>query len=386
MLLFVINVIGHAFSVLADNRTTWLGVRIEADLIQSTYGHVLRLPLSVFGQRTSGAVAKQIDQSDQVAPVISAFAQEIAPEVIRRLGVFIIMATQSWRLTLLAFLLIPPYLWVARRSAKRLESGLEGYYEMWENLSGRIQDGVAAIKTVKLSGAEPRETALFREQSRIANEDYLRRSYLGNRYHLIETVLSYGRQTIVFLYGGWLVYQHQLTPGDVVMFATYLDSLFAPIDALTSLSVTLQQQIVSLRRALRLLVTGGEESGGAELVIANGRVEFDDVQFGYAPERAVLRGLSLTLEPGKVTALVGPSGAGKTTAADLLLKLYEAQAGEIRIDGQALATLDPSSVRRALGVVAADGAVFRAHWLTTFATSGLMRVTRKCWPPHKLPD
>ena len=138
LLLFVINVIGVIFSVLSDNHTVWLGVRIEADLIQSTFGHVLRLPLSFFSQRSSGALAKQIDQSDQVAPVISAFAKEIAPEVIRMIGVFIIMATQSWRLTMLALALIPPYLWLARRSAKRLETGLEGYYEMWENLSGRI--------------------------------------------------------------------------------------------------------------------------------------------------------------------------------------------------------------------------------------------------------
>lgn len=359
LLLFVINVIGLIFSVLADNRTVWLGVRIEADLIQSTFGHVLRLPLSFFSRRASGALAKQIDQSDQVAPVISAVAQEIAPEVIRMLGVFIIMATQSWRLTLLALALIPPYLWLARRSAKRLETGLESYYEMWENLSGRIQDGVAAIKTVKLSGAEAREMALFREQARVANDDYLQRSYLANRYHLAESVLSYLSKTVVFLYGGWLVYQHQLTPGDVVMFVVYLDSLYAPMDSLTSLSVQLQQQIVSLKRALRLLVTGREEVGAAQLEVGTGRVEFKDVHFSYSSEREVLQGLSFTLEPGQVTALVGTSGAGKTTTTDLLFKLYEPQAGAILIDGQPLAGLDAASVRRALGVVASDGAVFR---------------------------
>ena len=359
LLLFAIHIVGHLFSILADNRTTWLSVRIEADLIQSTYGHVLRLPLSFFGARASGALAKQIDQSEQAAPVISAFAQEIAPEVIRMAGAFIIMATQSWRLTLFALILVPPYLWLARRSSQRLEAGLESYYEMWENLSGRIQDGVAAIKTVKLSGAEPREMALFREQSARANEDYLQRAYLANRYHFANLFLNYFSQAVVFLYGGWLVYQRQLTPGDVVMFVAYLDTLYEPINSLTSLGVRLRQQVVSLKRALRLLAAGAEESGGTELELSTGRVEFDNVHFGYTPENEVLRGLSLNLAPGQVTALVGPSGAGKTTASDLLLKLYEPQAGEIRIDGQSLASLDPSSVRRALGVVAADGAVFR---------------------------
>jgi len=184
----------------------------------------------------------------------------------------------------------------------------------------------------------------------VANADYLQRSYLANRFHLAESVLGHFSQTVVFLYGGWLVYQHELTPGDVVMFVVYLDMLYAPIDSLTSLGVQLQQQIVSLRRALRLLVTGEEETSAAQLEVSTGRVEFQDVHFGYTPEREVLRGLSFTLEPGQVTALIGPSGAGKTTTSDLLLKLYEPQTGEILIDGQPVATLDPSSVRRALGV------------------------------------
>ena len=218
---------------------------------------------------------------------------------------------------------------------------------------------MSAIKTVKLSGAEAREMEIFREQARVANDDYLQRSYLANRYHLTESVLSYLSKTVVFLYGGWLVYQHQLTPGDVVMFVVYLDSLYAPIDSLTSLAVQLQQQIVSLKRTLRLLVTGGEEVGAAQLEVGAGRVEYKDVHFGYSSGREVLQGLTFTLAPGQVTALVGTSGAGKTTASDLLFKLYEPQAGAILIDGQPLAGLDAASVRRALGVVASDGAVFR---------------------------
>ncbi|HRY42460.1 MAG TPA: ABC transporter ATP-binding protein [Thermoanaerobaculia bacterium] len=358
-LLLVTGVLGYVFSLAADNRSTVLASRIEADLIQSTFGHVLRLPLAFFSRRASGGLAKQIDQSDQVAPIVTAFAQEVAPEAIRMAGVFAIMVWQSGRLSIVALALLPLYLLLAVRSARRLESGLDGYYEKWEEVSARIQDALASVKTVKLSGAEPREAEKLRGSATRAYDDYLARNRLSNRYLLGEVVVSHFSKALVFGYGGWLVLERQLTPGDVVMFVAYLDRLYGPIDSLSSMAVTLQQHVASLRRAVRLLETAGGEEGGSALAAGPGAVEFRDVRFGYTEGREVLRGLSLTLAPGTVTALAGASGAGKTTTADLLLKLYEPQSGEVLVDGQPLSRLDPSTVRREIGVVAADGAVFR---------------------------
>ncbi|MBX3027299.1 ABC transporter ATP-binding protein [bacterium] len=359
ILLFLTALAAQLFEVLADNVAETAANRIEEDFIRSTFRHVLRLRLSFFGSRASGAVAQQIDQSDQVAPLVTSFAKEILPEAFRTIGTFAIMFTQSPSLTLVALATLPAYVVVALRSARRLESNLPAYYRLWEEVAARIRDAVSAIKTVKLSGAEEREVDRLSGVARDAYETYLERNRLANRYLFVQVVLQRLGQAMVLAYGGWRVFERQLTPGDVVMFVTYLDRLYDPIDSLTSLAKTLQEHTLSLARAIGLLARTDTEPVGATLAPGPGRIELRDVRFGYTADREVLRGVSFTAAPGELTALVGPSGAGKTTLVDLLLRLYELNGGEIRIDGVPLSSTDPAALRQAISVVSTDGAVFR---------------------------
>src|ERR1017187_7829242 len=286
-------------------RSDYYGARaashMESKLIVDTFGHVLRLPLKFFEREASAGLAKRIDQCDQLSPVVHAFSQQIAPEAMRLVGVLAIMLTQNWQMALVSFCLLPPYVWIARRSALRMRSNLDPYYEMWENISAHISDAIGAVKTVKLSGAEAREEARLRRESTRAYNVYLDRLKLSQRYSISLVALNNLSKSLVLGYGGWLVLRHLLTPGDVVMFAVYLDRLYSPIDSLNGLAVSLQQNLTSLRRAIRLLDSGPVEPSGTTLSEGSGLVEFRDVHFGYVEGREVLRGLNLKLTPGRIT-------------------------------------------------------------------------------------
>jgi ABC-type multidrug transport system fused ATPase/permease subunit len=357
--LFIINLIGTLLWRLGENTNTRLSCLIEQRFIQSTFAHVLNLPLYFFTRRSSAAIAKQIDQSEEVTGIVNGFSQQILPELISLAGILAIMFWENVALTSVALITIPFYILIAWQSARRLETGLSSYYSRWEDVSSRIQDGLTGIKTVKLSGAEQREISQLQTISGKAYQDYINRSRLANKYVFWETMLSHISTALVFGYGGYLTLENKLTPGDVVMFVAYLDRLYGPIDSLASLWVELQQNVASIARAFRLLDNGVEYRTGRDLVIRDAVVRFQSVHFSYTSDREVLKGISFVLTPGKVTALVGGSGAGKTTTVDLLLKLYEPSAGSIFIDGQNIREMDAASVRGQIGLVSADGSLFR---------------------------
>ena len=360
VLLLITRLLSELFRFHGDNRSTALASRIERDFILRTFRHVLRLPLDFFSRRASGAVARQVDQSDHVAPVFTAFAQEIWPDVFTLLAILLIMVSLNRALALITFIAVPVYALVTWRMTRQLETRLEEYYSLWDDVSSRIQQAVAGIKTVLTFGAVAHEARKLDEVSEHAFSTYVARSRLQNRYAFAQEAIVTVSKAAALLLGGIKALEHQLTPGDVVLFLAYLDQVYAPIASLTELYTGLQEHASSVRRAHRLLdepAAPGEER--PPLSPNGGAIEFAGVRFGYRPNRAVLDGVSFRVRPGERVGLIGPSGAGKTTITDLLVGLYQPQAGEILVDGQRLAAVAPSSLRGSIRGVAADGTLFR---------------------------
>src|SRR5580704_11366021 len=155
--LFVINLVSTLLWRIGENKNVKFSCGIEQRFILSTFRHVLNLPLGFFVRRPAAAIAKRIDQSEEVSAVVNGFSQQILPELIGLVGILGIMFYENATLTAISLIIIPLYLLIAWTSAKKLEFGLTEYYQKWEGVSTRIQDALSGIKTVKLSGAEDRE-------------------------------------------------------------------------------------------------------------------------------------------------------------------------------------------------------------------------------------
>lgn len=361
VLLVVSRLLSQLGRLKGDNRSTVLANGIERDYILRTFRHVMRLPLGFFTRRASGAVARQIDQSDHIAPVFTAFAQEFWPDFFRLVAIVAIVASLNRELALITLIAVPVYTLVTWQMSRRLETRLEAYYDLWDEVSSRIQQAVEGVKTVLTLGAAGHELDELGRRSRKAFSTYIERNRIQNRYTFLQEAIVAVSKASALLLGGIKALQHQLTPGDVVLFVAYLDQIYNPIENLTELYTSLQEHVSSVRRSERLLDTleaPGEDKPAFKP--AGGAVEFDRVVFGYVPERRVLDGVSFAVRPGERVGLIGPSGAGKTTLTDLLVGLYQPQSGEIRVDGQRVSDVSPSSLRAAIRGVAADGMLFRA--------------------------
>jgi ABC-type bacteriocin/lantibiotic exporter with double-glycine peptidase domain len=334
--------------------------RIEENFILRTFRHVLRLPYSFFTQRASGVVARQIDQSDQIAPLLCGLTQEVWSELFTAIVILVVMVSVNVQLALIVLMALLVYALVTVRTTSHLESHLEEYYGLWDEVAGRIQETVGGMKTVRAHANEEYEFQRTTTTVENAFQTYLRRRHIEIRYDFIQNTLIYISKGLVLLLGGMRALEHQLTPGDVVMFVSYLDRIYSPVTNLASLFSGIQRHVVSLHRAFRLLDVKEEDPGPRlPIDIQAGKVEFRDVDFQYREGCPVLRGLSFTLPAGKVTALIGPSGVGKTTTADLLLGLYQPQRGSVLVDGKDIRDLDLTSLRKQIVQVSAEDTIFR---------------------------
>lgn len=271
-----------------------------------------------------------------------------------------VMLWLSPLLTLVALLMAPALWFIAKRSRKRLFPATWYAQGQAAAVAGVVDGAVTGVRVVKGFGQEEQETGKLRAAGRRLFAGRMRTIRLNSRYTPALQAVPALAQVAMLALGGWMAARGQVTLGTFVAFSTYLAQLVGPVRMLAMVLTVAQQARAGVERVCELIDTEPSiREGGTELPAdAPATVEFEDVAFGYDPERPVLDGFSLSLAEGETVALVGASGSGKSTVSLLLPRFYDADRGTVRVAGHDVRELTYDSLRAAIGLVPEDSFLF----------------------------
>jgi ATP-binding cassette subfamily B protein len=358
---------GRFAGVVFDNLRNIVFERVGQDatrqLAENVFARLHRLSLRFHLARRTGEVTKVIERGTKSIDTMLYFMLfNIAPTVIQLLGVAMIFYLNfGWELVAATALAVVAYIYATRTITEWRTHLREAMNRLDGQALSRAVDSLLNYETVKYFNAEAREEARYAQATRayaqaaVKSENSL--GLLNIAQALVVNLLMAG--ALAYTTWGWA--QGRYTAGQLVFVQTFLTQLFRPLDMLGMVYRTIRQGLIDMAEMFRLLDTPVEVAdapGAPALVVKRPTLVFDNVVFGYDPDRTILNGLSFEVPAGSQVALVGPSGAGKSTIARLVFRFYDPVAGRILIDGQDIRTVTQASLRSQIGIVPQDSVLF----------------------------
>jgi ATP-binding cassette subfamily B protein len=335
-----------------------LGQRLVTDLRQQMFSHLQSLSLRFHLRRGTGDTIYHIENDAYcVESLTLSGLLPLITSVTTLLAMFVVLWTMNWQLALMSLAVLPALYLVNRSFMERMITRSEQLKEIESRGISFVQEVFSAIRVVKAFGREEHEADRYRIQGERVVAAKKRLSWQESFYGAsINLITSAGTALVLYL-GGRQVLGGEMTVGDLLVAMAYLASVFEPLSSVSRTFGKLQGSIASARRVLRTLDNQPEirdRPGAVAAPALAGRVEFEDVGFGYEAERNVLEHISFTAEPGQTIAVVGLTGAGKTTLVSLITRFYDVSSGQIRIDGRDLRDYTVRSLRAQVALVLQD--------------------------------
>ncbi|MEO0420310.1 MAG: ABC transporter ATP-binding protein/permease [Pseudomonadota bacterium] len=359
--------LGRFTQVAFDNIRNMAFERVEQEAVlklsEDVFHRLHRLSLRFHLSRRTGEVTKVIERGTKSIGMMLYFMLfNIAPTAIELIAVGVIFYVMfgfelviATALTVITYIMVTRWITEWRSKLRREMNDLDG------QALHRAVDSLLNFETVKYFGAEQREEARYSGAARAYAEAAIKSESSLGLLNIVQSSITNLLMGGAMAYVVWGWSRGQFTVGDLVLVNTYLMQLFRPLDLLGWVYRTIRQGLVDMAEMFRLIDTSIEVEdapGAPALAITQPSITFDNVTFGYEPDRTILHGLSFEVAAGENVAIVGPSGAGKSTLGRLLFRFYDPKGGRILIDGQDLTQVQQETVRAAIGIVPQDSVLF----------------------------
>lgn len=342
---------------------SWVGQRVLANLRAEVFRYLQKLGIGYHDTHIVGVtVSRVMNDVAEINELISQGVITLAGDLLVLVGILVVMISMSPTLALLTFIVIPLMIlatWLFSRQARR------AFRETRTRVAavvGNLAEDINAVRAIQAFAQEDASQQRFQEVNLANRDTYINAMSLSFIFLPTIEFLGMLATAIVLGFGGWMVSQGNVTLGVLVAFLSYVNRFFQPIQELSRLYTTLQSAMAGGEQVFKLLDTPlsvADRPRATELPPVQGRVEFESVSFRYRPDSPeVIHDLNLTIQPGQTIALVGQTGAGKTTLANLVARFYDPTQGVVRIDGQDIRQVTQASLRRQVRLVPQDPFLF----------------------------
>ncbi len=360
----LVAVMGALFSYLQNYLTTSVGQRIMHDLRRTVYHHIQRLSLAEHDEKQTGDLISRVTTDiDSIQDFVTTALLGIVTNVLTLLGIVSIMLFASWRFTLVSLAVAPVLFGIVYFFTRRIKTAAREVRKKESALISTVQEVFSSIRVVKAFAREDYEEQRFARQSLDNVEAALEARGMKMMLSPVVDVVVASGTCLMLAYGARMVMANELTVGDLMVFLAYLRMMYKPMRELSKMTDTASKAGVGFERVREILETESAVRDTPRARAARdfkGKIEFDQVSFGYTPNQVVLKDLTFQIEPGQVAAFVGKTGGGKTTIINLIARFYDPISGTVRIDGADIRTFTLKSLRDQISFVLQDTLLFHA--------------------------